>query len=352
MLFFVDRSLFRFRSETAMQALLFDGQLRLVHDYPEPSVLPGEAITRPHLVGICNTDIEITRGYKGFKGVLGHEFVGTVIACQNTSWVGRRVVGEINAACGGCPTCLRGDASHCPERTTLGIKGRDGAMAELFSLPIACLHAVPEDVPDAAAVFTEPLAAALEILEQSHLRPTDRVAIVGDGKLGLLCAQALRLPGCEVVVVGRHAERWELLHAQGIETIHAGSIDERRKTKDESDQQAQESAAEKQPSSFDVVVDCSGQPSGLALARRLVRPRGRLILKSTFAGDSTLDLSALVVDEVRLIGSRCGPFAPALRLLARGLIATEPLIAGRFALRDGQNAFRAAAGQLKILLEV
>jgi threonine dehydrogenase-like Zn-dependent dehydrogenase len=359
MLFFADCSLFRFRSETAMQALLFDGQLRLVHDYPEPSALPGEAIIRPHLIGICNTDIEITRGYKGFKGVLGHEFVGTVVACQNTSWVGRRVVGEINAACGGCTTCLRGDASHCPERTTLGIKGRDGAMAELFSLPIACLHVVPDDTPDTAAVFTEPLAAALEILEQSHVRPTDRVAIVGDGKLGLLCAQALRLPGCEVVVVGRHAERGELLHAQGIETLHAGSIDERRKTKDESNPQAQESAAEKQPSSFvlrpssfDVVVDCSGQPGGLALARRLVRPRGQLILKSTFVGDSTLDLSALAVDEVRLIGSRCGPFAPALRLLARGLIATEPLIAGRFKLRDGQNAFRAAAGQLKILLEV
>jgi alcohol dehydrogenase len=366
MLFFADCSLFRFRSETAMQALLFDGQLRLVHDYPEPSALPGEAIIRPHLIGICNTDIEITRGYKGFKGVLGHEFVGTVVACQNTSWVGRRVVGEINAACGGCTTCLRGDASHCPERTTLGIKGRDGAMAELFSLPVACLHDVPDDVPDAAAVFTEPLAAALEILEQSHVRPTDRVAIVGDGKLGLLCAQALRLPGCEVVVVGRHAERGELLHAQGIETLQAGSIDEKRKgtiyrapTKDESKPQAQESTAEKQPSSFvlrpssfDVVVDCSGQPGGLALARRLVRPRGRLILKSTFAGDSTLDLSAVAVDEVRLIGSRCGPFAPALRLLARGLIATEPLIAGRFKLRDGQNAFQAAAGQLKILLEV
>jgi alcohol dehydrogenase len=348
MLFFADCSLFRFRSETAMQALLFDGQLRLVHDYPEPSPLPGEAIIRPHLIGICNTDIEITRGYKGFKGVLGHEFVGTVVACQNTSWVGRRVVGEINAACGGCPTCLRGDASHCPERTTLGIKGRDGAMAELFSLPVACLHAVPDDVPDAAAVFTEPLAAALEILEQSHLRPTDRVAIVGDGKLGLLCAQALRLPGCEVVVVGRHVERWELLHAQRIATVPA----EANRPGATVDQFRSPAFPIAWSQSFDGVVDCSGQPGGLALARRLVRPRGRLILKSTFAGDSALDLSAVAVDEVRLIGSRCGPFAPALRLLARGLIATEPLIAGRFALRDGQKAFRAAAGQLKILLEV
>ncbi|HEY3231618.1 MAG TPA: alcohol dehydrogenase catalytic domain-containing protein, partial [Roseiflexaceae bacterium] len=291
---------------------------------------------------------EITRGYKGFKGILGHEFVGTVVACENTSWVGRRVVGEINAACAGCTTCLRGDVSHCPERTTLGIKGRDGAMAELFSLPVACLHAVPDDVPDTAAVFTEPLAAALEILEQSHLRPTDRVAIVGDGKLGLLCAQALRLPGCEVVVVGRHAERRELLHTQGIAMVSAESIRPGALV----DRSRPPALPVAWSQSFDVVVDCSGQPGGFALARRLVRPRGRLVLKSTFAGDSTLDLSALAVDEVRLIGSRCGPFAPALRLLARGLITTEPLIAGHFALRDGQNAFRAAAGQLKILLEV
>lgn len=344
-----------------MHALLYDGQLRLVSDYPEPDLRPGEALIRPHLVGICNTDIEITRGYMGFRGVLGHEFVGTVVACHDPAWIGRRVVGEINAACRRCPTCLRGDPSHCPTRTTLGIAGRDGAMAELFSLPVDCLHEVPPGLPDTAAVFTEPLAAALEILEQSHLRPTDQVAVVGDGKLGLLCAQVLRLPGSAVTVVGRHPERWELLHAQGIATLPAhypepgqwgasqpGAArpapgDERRAALPE--------APAPFDRTFDVVVDCTGHPSGLAVARQLVRPRGRLILKSTFAGTMPLNLSMAVVDEVQLIGSRCGPFAPALRLLDRGLIATEPLIAARLPLREGLYAFRIAAGQLKVLLD-
>ena len=322
-----------------MHALHFDQQLRLVNDYPEPPLLPGEALIRPQLVGICNTDIELIRGYKGFRGVLGHEFVGTVVACEDTSWVGRRVVGEINAACGDCATCRRGNSSHCPERTTLGIHGRDGAMAERFSLPIACLHAVPGAIPDEAAVFVEPLAAALEILEQTHLRPTDRVAVVGDGKLGLLCAQALRLPGCEVVVIGRHPERWHLLRDLGIEARAESEV-------------RSPSPIATDYRQFDVVVDCTGHPSGLELSRRLVRPRGRLVLKSTFASEATLDISALIVDEIQLVGSRCGPFAPALRLLERNLIATEPLIAARFALREGLAAFRAAAGRLKILLEV
>jgi alcohol dehydrogenase len=343
-------------SEMAMYALHFDQQLRLADDYPEPQLLPGEAIIRPHLVGICNTDIELTRGYAGFRGVLGHEFVGTVVACEDVSWIGRRVVGEINAACGRCATCRRGDASHCPERTTLGIRRRDGAMAERFSLPIACLHAVPDTIPDEAAVFVEPLAAALEILEQTHIHPTNQVAVIGDGKLGLLCAQALRLPGCDVVVVGRHPERWEMLYSMGISAVHATATEERNK---ETVRQADVSETSRSPGlpvslsrAFDVVVDCSGHPSGLEISRRLVRPRGDLVLKSTFASDATLDISALIVDEIQLVGSRCGPFAPALRLLERGIIATEPLIAGRFALRDGLEAFRAAAGRLKILLEV
>jgi alcohol dehydrogenase len=334
-----------------MQALLFDGQLQLANDYPEPAPLPCEALIRPTLVGICNTDIEITRGYMGFRGVLGHEFVGVVAACEERAWVGRRVVGEINAACGHCAFCARGDGSHCPERTTLGIDRRDGAMAELLRLPVACLHEIPPGTPDDVAVFTEPLAAALEIMEQTHIRPTDRVAIVGDGKLGLLCAQVLRLPGCEVVVVGRHPERWGLLHALGIATADTKSMDERRKTKDERFGDTTASTII-DPASFDVVVDCTGQPAGLAAARRLVRPRGRLVLKSTFAAESGLNLSMLVVDEVQLLGSRCGPFAPALRLLDRGLVQVRPLIAGRFALRDSLAAFKAANHQLKILLEI
>jgi alcohol dehydrogenase len=315
-----------------MQALVFDGHPRFASDYPEPSMIAGEAIIRPHLAGICNTDLELVRGYMHFRGVLGHEFVGTVVACDDPHWIGERVVGEINAACGACPTCRRGDASHCPERTTLGIAGRDGCMAELFSLPVACLHRVPARLPDEAAVFAEPVAAALEILEQTHLRPTDRVAVVGDGKLGLLCAQVLRLPGNEVQIVGRHPQRCGWIGQLGIGVAGAGD--------------ALPSA------SFDLVVDCTGHPAGLATARRLVRPRGRLVVKSTFASDSQFDMTMAVVDEVQVIGSRCGPFGPALRLLDQGLVRTEPMIAGRFPLSRGLDALQAAVGQLKMLLEI
>jgi alcohol dehydrogenase len=314
-----------------MHALIFDGALRLDHNYPEPDLLPGEALIQPHLAGICNTDLEITRGYMGFHGVLGHEFVGTVVACAEPAWRGRRVVGEINAACLACPTCLRGDQIHCPQRTTLGIDRRDGAMAELLALPIACLHHVPDTVSDEAAVFTEPLAAALAILDQSHLRPSDHVAVVGDGKLGAMIVQVLRLTGCALTLVGRHPERWALYQRQGVRCLRAEELD---------------------GAQFDLVVDCTGQAGGLATARALVRPRGRLVLKSTFQEPSQLDLTQLVVDEVQLIGSRCGPFAPALRLLERGLIETAPLISARFALDEAPTAFAAAGGTLKVLLQI
>ncbi len=312
-----------------MRAIFFNGDLQYSTDYPEPQRLPGEALIRPHLVGICNTDLEITRGYMNFHGILGHEFVGTVVDSDNPYWQGRRVVGEINAACRRCSTCLRGDASHCPHRTTLGIYRRDGAMADLFTLPESCLHEVPATVSDEAAVFTEPLAAALEIVEQSHIRPTERVAVIGDGKLGAMIVQVLRLTGCELTLIGRHPERWELYRQQGVQCIRSAEI--------KNDQ-------------FDVVVDCTGNPSGLAIARQLVRPRGRLILKSTFAAETQLNLSMVVVDEVQIIGSRCGPFAPALRLLERQLIVTTPLISARYSLADGLQAFSVAPGQLKVLL--
>jgi alcohol dehydrogenase len=316
-----------------MQALVFDGTLRLTTDHPTPPPVSGEVLIRPHLVGICNTDLEIVRGYMGFQGVLGHEFVGTVIAGYDDTWLGRRVVGEINAACRQCPTCLCGDESHCPNRTTLGIDRRDGAMAEYFTLPTSCLHAVPDSVPDAAAVFVEPLAAALEIVQQTHLRPTERVAVVGDGKLGSLIAQVLRLPGCEVTLVGRHPERWEVFRQQGIACLHSNDLPDDLPT-------------------FDLVVDCTGQPAGLATARRLVRPRGRLVLKSTYHGQSDLNLSMVVVDEVQILGSRCGPFAAALRLLERGLVQTAPLISASYPLSEGLAAMAAAPGTLKVLLHV
>ncbi len=314
-----------------MQALVFDKQLQFTCDYPAPQLRPGEAIIRPHLVGICNTDIEILRGYMGFRGVPGHEFVGTVVASDDPAWQGQRVVGEINAACFRCAVCLRGDESHCPNRTTLGIDRRDGAMAELFSLPVACLHRVPQSIPDEAAVFVEPLAAALEILQQIHLRPTDRVAVVGDGKLGALIVQVLRLPGCEVTLIGHHPQRWQLFQRQGIACYHSANL----------------------PATlFDLVVDCTGQPDSLATARQLVRPRGRLVLKSTFHSAASLNMSMVVVDEITLVGSRCGPFAAALRLLERGLVETAPLLHARFPLADGIAAFAEAHGQFKVVLHL
>lgn len=312
-----------------MQALLFDDQLRLVHDYPQPHLVAGEALIRPHVMGICHTDIEIMRGYMHFQGVLGHEFVGTVLECADSRWIGQRVVGEINAACRRCPTCLQGAESHCPHRTTLGIDRRDGVMAELFSLPVTCLHCVPDTIPDEVAVFVEPLAAALQILQQLHVHPTDRVAVVGDGKLGALIVQVLRLPGCAVSLIGRHSERWELFQRQGITCGVASDF---------------------APGTFDVVVDCTGRADGLATARQFMRPRGRMVLKSTLHAAADLNLSMVVVDEVQLIGSRCGPFAPALRLLERHLIETAPLIHASFDLRDGLAAFAAAPGQLKVLV--
>lgn len=324
----------RHTRKNAMRALVFDGQLRLQTNYPEPALRPGEALIRPRLVGICNTDIEITRGYLNFRGVLGHEFVGTVVACEKAAWIGQRVVGEINTACGQCATCQRGDQKHCPDRTTMGIRKRDGAMADMFSLPVSLLHAVPAGIPDHAAVFAEPLAAAFEILEQTHIRPTARVAIVGDGKLGLLCAQVLRLAANDVTVIGRHPERWNMLRELGLHATAATG----------------ENAPE--PRSFDLVIECSGNAGGLATARQLLRPRGTLVLKSTYSGESPIDLSAVVVDEIQILGSRCGPFAPALGALERKLILTEPLIAARFMLNQALEGFHAARGQLKVLLEV
>ena len=308
-----------------MQAVVFDGALRLA-EVSLPTLRPGEALIAPRLMGICATDVQITRGYMGFHGVLGHEFVGTVVACADAAWLGQRVVGEIN-----CCDC--GDwaaRAQCSQRTTLGIVGRDGAMSEQFALPVANLHRVPDSVPDEAAVFAEPLAAALQIVNQAHIRPNERVAVVGDGKLGLLVAQVLRLTGAEITLVGRHPERWAVVERQGsTATGDAGALPAR---------------------GWDVVVECTGQATGLETSRRLVRPHGRLVLKSTFAGDVTLNLAPFVVDEITVIGSRCGPFAAALRLLARGLIETAPLLYARYPLAEAEAAFAAAHGQLKVVM--
>lgn len=314
-----------------MKALVFDGTLRFADDYPQPKPSPDEALVRVLLAGICNTDLEIIKGYMGFRGVLGHEFVGIVVEAPDAGIVGKRVVGEINAWCGDCPTCRAGRPTHCPHRTTLGIFGRDGAFAEYLTLPQRNLHLVPDNLSNEAAVFVEPLAAALEILEQVHIRPTDRVAVLGDGKLGLLVAQVLSLTGCALTVVGHHATKLAILARKGIPTTTQPPDDR-----------------------FDVVVECTGQAAGFDLARRLVRPRGTLVLKSTFAGTQETTLAPLVVDEITLLGSRCGPFAPALRLLAAGLIDPAPLISATYPLEEGLVAMERARqrGTLKVLLRV
>jgi len=313
-----------------MKALLYDGELKLLSK-PRPKPPPGEALIRVSLAGICNTDLEIAKGYMGFQGVLGHEFVGVVEEAEEEGWLGKRVVGEINCYCGECSLCRRGLFTHCPERTTLGIWGRDGAFAEYLTLPLANLHPVPEEIPDEDAVFVEPLAAALEIVEQIEVKPTDRVLLLGDGKLGLLVAQVLTLQGCDLLVVGHHAHKLEILKRRGIAThLGKGSLE----------------------GSFDIVVDCTGNPEGFAQALDLLRPRGTLVLKSTYHGEAEVDLSRLVIDEITLIGSRCGPFFPALELLGRGLVDVASLISATLPLDEAIRAFRLAGRRetLKVLL--
>jgi alcohol dehydrogenase len=314
-----------------MRALEYDGELKLRTDYPEPVAPTAEALVEVSLAGICNTDLEIMRGYMGFKGILGHEFVGVVEHCEDPSLVGQRVVGEINCSCGTCPTCLAGHPTHCPQRTTLGIWGRDGAMADYCLVPARNLHVVPHSVSDEQAVFTEPLAAALQILEQVHLRPTEHVVVLGDGKLGLLVAQVMRLTGCDLLAVGRHTEKLAILERQGIPT---------------------RLASRGLGIQADVVVDCTGNPDGFASARAILRPRGTLVLKSTFQGQKEVALNSIVVDEIKLVGSRCGPFRPALRLLNQRLVDVESLITSTYPLQEAEAAFEQARAKssLKVLL--
>ncbi len=312
-----------------MRALVFNDQLQVAECYAEPHVPNGESLVRVSLAGICNTDLEITKGYMGYRGILGHEFVGVA---ETGPHAGQRVVGEINAACGRCAMCLSGNRTHCLNRTVLGILGRDGAMAQYLALPHENLHVVPASIRDEQAVFVEPLAAALEILEGAHLRPSERVVVIGDGKLGQLAAQVIALTGCDLTLVGRHAHKLELAKRRAISVCleaEAGAL-----------------------KGADVVVDCAGSAEGLALAARLVRARGRIILKSTFHGAQSVAMTPLVVNEVTLIGSRCGPFPAALRVLERGLVEVEALISDVFPLSDGLAAFRRAQapGVMKVLL--
>jgi len=317
-----------------MRGLRFDGtSARVVSDIPQPIPPEGEALIRVRLAGVCNTDLEILRGYVPFRGVLGHEFVGAVESAPGRDdLVGKRVVGEISATCGVCEACLAGRGRHCAARTVLGISGRDGCIAEFCVLPACNLHPVPPSVPDEAAVFVEPLAAAYRIPEQIAFDGGERVLVMGDGKLGLLTAMALAGLAGEVVVSGRHEEKLAIAAAAGARTVMAGEVDE---------------------TGFDMVVEATGSPSGLAEALARVRPLGTVVLKSTVAGETTAPLSAAVVNEVTMIGSRCGPFEPALRALESGKVDPSPLVTARYSLDDAEAALARAAepGVLKVLVD-
>ena len=320
--------------QTMQGVWLEDQQLSVRDDLPVPSPAEGEALVQVRLAGICATDLELVRGYYPFTGIPGHEFTGQVVeAPGGKHWLGRRVVGEISLACGGCPTCLAGYPSHCEHRKTLGIRNHHGAFAEFLILPQRNLHAVPEVLPDESAVFTEPLAAALEIQEQVAIQPGKRVLLIGAGRLGQLIARCLVLTGCHLQVVVRHAIHQQLLAQLGIPTL----IEE-----------------EVGSNLWDIVIEATGSEAGFNLARRAVRPRGKIVLKSTFAGSPQINLSALVVDEIELIGSRCGPFPAALRLMSHKLIQPEPLISQRFPVSEAITAFQQAAkpGTLKVLLDM
>jgi threonine dehydrogenase-like Zn-dependent dehydrogenase len=321
---------------------LQDCELELHADLSHPEPEQDEAVVRVRQAGICNTDLELVRGYYPFNGILGHEFVGVVEQAPPgyEHLAQQRVVGEINAVCGTCDACEAGRRSHCENRTVLGIVGRHGAFAEYLTLPAENLHIVPDSLPDEAALFTEPLAAALQIQQQVTLQPDDRVLIVGDGKLGQLIARTLKLAGAYLCVAGRHEGKLGMLAELGIDTVKVGDV-------------ADEELA-RTLRGFDFAVECTGNPAGFTLARCSLRPRGTLVLKSTYADYLTLDASGLVVDEITLVGSRCGPFAPALELLNSGKVHVEDLIADRYSLSAGLAAFEHARrrGTLKILLQI
>jgi threonine dehydrogenase-like Zn-dependent dehydrogenase len=304
-------------------------------DHPEPTLRDGEVMVRVLRAGICETDLQLMRGYMGFHGVLGHEFVGVA---QTGPLAGRRVVGEINCSCHRCGTCLAGRPTHCPNRSVLGILNHDGAFADFIAVPQRNLHAVPDALPTDVAVFTEPVAAAFQIPVQISISRQDRVVVLGDGRLGNLCAQVLAGASDHLLVVGKHPGKLALLQALGISTCLLSNL--------LSDNSARQSA--------DVVVDCTGSPTGLPAALDLVRPRGTIVLKTTVAGNQTMAWAPVVIDEVTIVGSRCGPFDRALAALETGEISVAPLVSGRFDLAQGVEALEHAAtgSVLKVLLDV
>jgi alcohol dehydrogenase len=302
-----------------MRALVFDGNL-VLQDLDKPIPKPDEALIQVTLAGICGTDREILKGYSAFRGVIGHEFVGRVVQSAEPAWIGQRVVGEINISCGECAWCLRGLGRHCPRRTVMGIVNRQGCFAEYVALPLRNLHRVPPTVSDEAAVFVEPLAAAAEILAQMRLERGTSVVVLGDGRLGLLVAQVLKHAAAQVTLVGKHAWKLDLARPWGVKVT----------TKSQN---------ELKPASVPVVVEATGSPRGLEEALRLVEPRGTVVMKSTFHDPARFDATKLVVDEITLIGSRCGDFSTALDLLEQGQVKVQPLLSKVFPLEESLEAF-------------
>jgi threonine dehydrogenase-like Zn-dependent dehydrogenase len=321
--------------KTRMKAVVLDGTLSLIRDYPVPVAKPGEALVRVNLAGICNTDLELMKGYLGFRGVPGHEFVGRVeeVNGHEKETVGKRVVGEINLACGACPACRRGMRPHCERRSVLGVLNKDGALAEYLTLPAENLHEVPDALADDEAVFTEPLAAAFEILEQVDVGPSEKVLVMGDGKLGILIALVLMGTGADVTLAGKHERKMDVARRQGVRAVHRDDL--------------------VRESSCDTVVEATGSAAGFEDALSLVRPRGTIVLKSTVARAREMNLTPVVVNEITLVGSRCGPFAPALRALADGEMDVKPLITAVYGIDDVLEAFERAGEKdsLKVLVD-
>jgi threonine dehydrogenase-like Zn-dependent dehydrogenase len=318
-----------------MNSLWLDNQkLEYFTTISEPIPASGEALIRVSLAGICATDLELMRGYYQFTGIPGHEFVGRVVCCpSNDAWIGKRVVGEINIACGSCGMCASGLPRHCEHRKTLGIRDWNGSFCEYLVLPLTNLHEVPGHVSDRAAVFCEPLAAACEILEQTQINKSDRLLLIGGGKLGQLVAQVVQITGCQMDVLARYPRQRQLLADRNIHCITEDDLGSGK---------------------YDIVIEATGSPDGFALASKNVRPRGKIILKSTYNGDTQVHFSALVVDEITLLGSRCGPFERALDLLSGRLVDPLPLIEADYSLMQGVKAFEHAArpGTMKIILEI
>lgn len=323
-----------------MKAVVFtkDNKLELVNNYEKPVPKKGEALVRVTLAGICNTDYEITKGYMGYVGILGHEAVGIVedVNSEDKSLIGKRVVPEISYGCKkpDCPWCAQKLYRHCPERHTLGIWRKDGVFAQYFTMPIEVLFEVPDNVPDTQAVFVEPLAAALEITEQHHIKPYEKVIVLGDGKLGLITALALNAQNINVTLVGKHQNKLEIAKKQGVKTELLTNFTIKKE--------------------YDVVIEATGSISGFETALALTKPRGVLVLKSTVAATKEFNLAPIVIDEITVLGSRCGQFPPALRLLESGKIDFSPLISAKYPIDKAIDAFEKNKEKdtLKILLEI